>query len=250
MKVRLFVFILIAVSMTTVFGKDYANEQYGIHFILPDHWNIVDFEDLPLEKQQRLDNRYHPFKTLSICGFRDHHGPDRTNVIIKYKKFEKESLNKAINLAQSEYAKKMMITSAKLNASDGIGREIKEYKAVETECGFVNSTNRAYGFVRYKSNNKPNLVAIAVKIFVKDGVVDLDCFSIGSEADGFVDTVNTIADSFQYDGNTSTINNTSETPGPNELVTKQTFKGVWKWAGIILTVSIVLGILRMLFFRD
>lgn len=256
MKFRVFMLISVVASVTNAFGVGYTNEEFGIHFVLPNHWKAVDFGDLPLEKQQKLDRLYHPFKTLVISGLKDQNGLLLSRIIIQYRKYEKSSFEKAKNLIQTEFGKEMMMTSAKLNAEDVVGREIKQYNIVEIKCDFIESTNRAYGIVRYESSDKPNLIAMAAKLLCKDGVVNLRCFARGAEADGFVDIVDSIADSFQYNGSSNVV--TNETSQMNTEMSEeeaarvsreQTAKSIWKWVGIILTISIVLGFAKMLFAR-
>lgn len=254
MKTNGFLLILILSLVTTVFGKSYDNDEYGIHFTLPDHWEVIDFESLPLEKQQGLNRLYRPFKTLAICKLKDQSNLLLSQVIIQYRGFEKVTFSEAKKYIQSQDAEKRMITSAEINVSDVIGRDIKKYRLVETKCDFVKSANGLYGIVRYEGNDTLKVIGAEVKFLCIDGWVNLCCFSRGSEADRFVDTVNEIADSFQYDDNVlegrEISDEVSESSASDNYVRKQTFKAIWKWGGIILIISIVVGILKMLFFRD
>jgi hypothetical protein len=249
MKFRIFVLMLVIVTVTNVFGIDYTNEEYGIHFVLPDHWKVIDYEDFPLEKQQRLDNRYRSFKTLAICGFRGHDGPDLTQIIIQYRRFEGTTFSEAKRFIQTKRCKELMITFAETNAEYAVGKEIKQYSIIESNSDFIKSANRAYGIVHYESNDKPKIVAMEVKFLCKDGWVGLRCFSRGSEANRFVDTVNKIADSFQYDGSSTVVKNEMSEEDASRLSREQTADNIWEWAGIILTILIVLGVIKMLFFR-
>ena len=250
MKIRVLSFISIMMFAANVFGLDYSNEQYGIHFTLPDHWKVIDFESLPVEKQQRLDNRYHPFKTLAICGFKNTDGLGGTTTLIQCRKFKRSTFDKTKRYLRTEFAKEMMITSTKMAAEDAMGQKLNEYKTTKTESNFIKSTNRIYGVVHYEGKGKPKIVAMVVKFLCKDGVVNLRCFARGSEAENFVDTVNKIADSFQYDGSNTVIKSEMSEEEATQLSREQIADNIWKWAGIILTISIVLGVLRMLFFRD
>ena len=249
MKFRVFVLMLVIIAVTNVFGIDYTNEEYGVHFVLPDHWKVIDYEDLPLEKQQRLDKRHHPFKTLAICGFRNHDGPDLTQIFIHYRRFDRVTFSEAKKRIKTEFIQKMMITSAKTNVTDVIGREVKQYRIFEKKCGLIKSANRLYGLVHYKGYDRPEIIAMEVKFLCKDGWVGLGCFSRGSETENFVDSINKIADSFQYDGSSTVVKNEMSEEEASRLSREQTADNIWEWGGIILTILIVLGFIKMLFFR-
>ena len=132
---------------------------------------------------------------------------------------------------------------------DVIGREIKQYRLVETKFALIKSANRLYGIVRYEDNDKSKIIGAEVKIVCKDGWVTLCCFARGTEAERFVDTVNNIADSFQYDGSSTVVKNEMSEEEASRLSREQTADNIWEWAGIILTILIVLGFIKMLFFR-
>lgn len=247
MKFYVITLTLTIASITNVFGMDYINEEYGIHFVLPGNWKVIDFIDLPLEKQKKLNRITRPFNTLSISSYKEENGQDSSQIIIQYRKFENSTFEKAKRFIQTEHGKELLITSAKGHVEES--QKIKLYKVVETESDFVNSANRGYAIVHYESNGRPDLIGMVVKILVKDGVVNLRCFARGSETGEFVDTVNNIADSFQYNGygfSQGTVFSDDDEAYSDE----QTAKQIWKWGGILLTVSIILGFIKMLFFRD
>ncbi|MCK4998340.1 MAG: hypothetical protein KAS23_02355 [Anaerohalosphaera sp.] len=249
MKIKIIVLMLINMIQTGVRGQDFKNEEYGISFVLPDQWRIIEYGDMQLDRQKKLDNMFHPFKTLAVCGVWDSSNPDMSQIFIQYRKFEKSNYNKAKRFIQTDLAKERMIGSAEINAKDGLGREINYYKITYSKSDFISSADRAYGVVHYEGDSKPKVIGMDVKFLCRDGWVGLRCFSRGSETNTFESIVNSIADSFQYEGHKSMAGTEVSVEEADRLSYEQTGKNIWKWLGIILTISIVLGLIRMVFFR-
>jgi hypothetical protein len=249
MKFRFFVLMLVIVAVTNVFGIDYTNEEYGIHFVLPDNWEITDYENLSIKTQQMLIRKYKPSQTLAVCGVKSPNGLNRTTMIIQYLDFTTIELRNAKKELQSEHGRKMMITLAKLLAGDSIGKKLKSYHIVNSDSDFDNDSNIASGKIYYQDRDKSDFVAMVSKLIVKDGIVTLQSFALGTDVDAFEETIGEIIDSFQYDGSSTVVKNEMSEEDASRLSREQTADNLWEWAGIILTILIVLGVIKLLLFR-
>jgi len=254
MKIKSIFFLpLIFIFVSNAFSKDYINEQYGISFSLPDDWKVVDYEDLSSEKQQRLKKNYKQSQTLAICGIKRPDRWNRTTVIIQYQNFKDIGFRDAIRELKSEHGKKMMISLAKLLALDTIGGRLQSYHIVESDSDFDNDRSMAFGKVYYQNRDKSDFVAMVSKLLVKDGIVTLQCFSLGTEVDTFEKTIGEIIDSFEFDPGAKSKGISGAIPQDikevGNLSKEQKFNRILKWGGIIVTISIILGFVKMLLAR-
>ncbi|MBW8001642.1 MAG: inositol polyphosphate kinase family protein [Planctomycetes bacterium] len=253
MKIRsIFVMTLIVMFVSNVFGKNYINEQYGVSFILPDDWKVIEYEDLSPEKQQRLEKNYKQSQTLAICGIKRPDRWNRTTVIIQYQDFKEMGFRDATRELKSEHGKKMMISLAKLLALDTVGGRLESYRIVKSDSDFDNDRSMAFGKVYYYNPDKSDFVAMVSKILLEDGMVTLQSFSFGTEVENFEGTIGEIIDSFEFDddGEPKGIFDAApqEAKELGDMSNPATLKQVTKWIGWILTILIVGGIAKKIFF--
>lgn len=254
MKIKsIFALTLIFIVVSNAFSKDYMNEQYGISFSLPDDWKVTDYEDLSPEIQQKLIRLYKQSQTLGVCGIKKPDKWNRTTMIIQYQDFKNVGFRDAMRELKSEHGKEMMITLAKLLALDTMGGRLRSYHIVESDSDFDKDRDMAFGKIYYQTRDKSDFVAKVSKLLVKDGIVTLQCFSLGTEVDTFEKTIGEIIDSFEFDPGAKSKGISGAIPQDiNEvgnLPKEQTFNRIWKWVGIILTISIILGFVKMLLAR-
>lgn len=250
MKIIGLFFVLLASFNTIAFSREYNNEEYGLYLVVPDHWKVVEFDNLPSEKQMRLAKLYHPFKTLAVCGYRSQDGLDVKQIIIQFRKFEKSNYNKAKKFILTEKAQEMMISSAEVNAGDAMGREITHFKLIDSNYGFHDDSNMAYGIVYYENSKKASAVAMEAKIVCKGGWINLCCFSKGLNSKTIIDIVNDIAKSIEFRENSIFVKKENNRNAEGSQSHEQIAETIWKWLGIVLTLLIVGGILKMLLFRN
>ncbi len=204
------IFLLVMLFAPSAFAKEYTNSQYGLNFTLPESWKIAEVEDLSPKKQEGLKKHYDNHQTLAICGVKDPDKINRSTVLFQYLRFQKTNFRKAKNLMKSEHGKKMTLSIAKRVARDAMDKELKSYREVDTSSYFDNSVPMAYAIVSYRHEEKyakasyqhediPDLICIASKLLVKDGVVTMLCFAQGTETTNFVDAIDDVIASFYYD---------------------------------------------------
>lgn len=254
MKVKNIIFLsLILVMVSSAFSKDYINEQYGISLNIPDDWKVIAYEELPLEKQQKLKADNRQSETLAICGIKRPDEFNMTTLIIQFQNFKEIQLNDAIKELKSEHGKEMMISLAELFALDCFGGRLKTYSIVKSDSDFDKSKNISFGKIYYHDPDKGDFVAMVSKILYKGGLVTLQSFAFGSEVANFESTINKTIDSLKFDSVSASENTPDKMQDDVEEVkhhtNDQNFDKIWKWAGIILTASIVLGFIRMVLRR-
>lgn len=254
---HIFLVLIILLYATTIFGADYNNNEYGIQFVLPENWKVIDYKELSVQKQKLVDGRYHPHKTLSICGYKGQDGNDQVNVFILFRNFDSTNFKEAKSYIRTEHAKDVMISSLERAAENAIGKEIKKYHKVRQEHRLGQSGKYFYGIAYYERDNK-KLTVVVAKLLCRKGWITLRGFSKELEAEDFVSTVDNVISSFKYLGSTDTQITTtdelsSKTTGGSEenvIAPEKAINRFWKWNSVVVAVLVVFGLLRAILFRD
>lgn len=233
--------IMVLAFVSPVFGMVYEHEEYGLRITFPGHWDTRDIKDLSTEFQQRMERMY-SFDTLALSRIVSDDNTDRASILVQFNKFEQATYQQARSRMRSQLSKEAIVTEARRYAESNTGRDYRR-GTYETESNFVSASNRAYGIFRPDTST----IAMIVKILVPEGVVNLKCFAAGAEAEGFVERVHKIADSFEYIGAATILGQYAD--APPEVLAKDALGFAWEWLGIILVVLIVLGFAKMVLFR-
>ena len=229
-----YVFFLMIAALGNIYGMNYSNEELDFSIDIPSGWTINLQDQWPEEFKGDLQKHFIR-QPLFILKPSDVDISDSCIMV-----FGKKIDSKRPGIAKALFdqnAEKTMTSDT--DAKRILGEEINNYRKIDTYYYHEPTTNLYTANVIYEHENEKNTTFITVEAtFLKSQKrITLQGYSKSINPEEYWTNFQNVVDSVQF--------------GIKDFAAEQlTFDGIWKWAGIVLTVLIVLGILKMLFFRD
>jgi hypothetical protein len=232
----------------------YHNEEFEFSINVPSEWQISFQNEWPEEIKTVLAQRYFS-KILFMLNPLGVKAPDAPCIMVFGQKIEGMTTSEAITFIRQSWEKQGLVSAEEM-AEELLLKKIKQYEKIETLCDYNSSKNMGIAKILYKHDNEENtyFTVAFIKYIGLRRDITFRAYWKGENPEEFMVILGGFIDSFQFDQDANPKNMLETIPEEIEeignLSKEQKFGRVLKWAGIILTVSIVLGFLKMLFFRD
>ena len=246
---RKFVIIVILSVSSLAFAQDeYHDDEFGFTIDIPSQWYATSENEWSDEVKSDLKrsgsnpillinpSRINSLKPpcISVHGIKLKR-TTTSEAIANFRKNGKEILNK----------------STKYSAMIALGPKFKEYSKIDLFYHYDSSRCMALAKKLYQHNyDRSNYFMAAMAKFIgRQRRVEFDGYSEGQEPDQFWQVFTEVIDSFEFDADAKPKGILGTVPQEikevSKLSSREMFKRVWKWIGIILPVLIVLGFVKM-----
>ncbi|MBC8392719.1 MAG: hypothetical protein H8E17_09180 [Deltaproteobacteria bacterium] len=242
---RFILFVICGVASICFAQETYRNEEFGFTIDVPSNWYINFDKEWPVEVKTALKQK-HAGKFLFMLNPLGVKASDSPCVRVLGGLGTSKINFRAAYIKKN--GKRMLTSSLKHMADELLGSNIKQYHEVDTFYENDPSRQLAIAKILYKQND-PNtyFMVTSAKFYGRPRSVNFQGYWSGVEHEDFWQVFTEVIGSYKFDKYSITIDFPlfDKDADPKEKVFI-----LWKWAGIILTISIAIGILRMLFFRD
>lgn len=235
--VYILIFILFS-SLSSFAQEEYYNDSLGFGFVVPQGWELSFQEDWP--EEIRTDFRFMG-STDFLCN------PENIE-LLKFPFIWIEAVQESVRDKEGFISEVYLLSRLDVDKMNLPGRSDRFVK-VDTHYEKVNN-HIALAMSVYRKSRTSRKTVIARAHFVgTDNYLVVRGFWTAETHEQVWAIYNDVIDSFKYNPEMSaSISERIE----NEIEEMTPVKGIsliWKWAGIILTISIVVGIAKWMFGR-
>ena len=249
---RLYAFVFLFAASACLAQETYHNEEYGFTIDIPSQWYSTDEDEWSDILKAKLKRSFST-KTLLLLNPSGVEPPKTPHIQIQGKELKKSTTSEAI-AALKKNDGKGVVSAAKWTALRKIGKVIEQYDKIDSFYDYDSSRKLAIAKVLYKHKESGTFFIGAIaKRIGRQRVVDIRGYWKGDDPKEFWQVFTEVVDSFEFDpdakpkGTIGAI--AQEIKETGNLSAEKKFDRIWKWGGIILTISIILGFAKMIIRR-
>jgi len=248
----LVVMIILFASSLTLAQDEYHDDEFGFTVNASAGWQISTEDQWPDKTKTFLKN-YYVNKTILMINPLGIEPPKNPCIQIQGKKLDRTTTSEAIDHLKDK-GKEAMIERAKSVAEDFLAKKLKEYSKIDEFYDYDSKRYLAIAKVVYKHNKDDTYALTArAKAIRLQRVIDFRAYWKGENPEDFWQVLTEVINSFNFDTDTTPKRGlgkiTRDIKEVDNLSKEEKFSRIWEWAGIILTISIVLYVIKKLFFR-
>jgi len=237
LNVRYVVIVFLCTASVCLAQETYHNEEFGFIIDTPSEWR-VSLEDEWSDKVKTAFKLLYTSKPLCILYPSGIKTTDAPCIIVFGQKTREVTTPELIELIKNT-GEKMLTSHAEDLAKGLLGKKFKQYREIDAFYDYNSSRELATASIFYKHNNEDNVYFIVAraKFIGLQRVIDFRGYWKGDDPDRFQAVFDEVIDSFDFDPEAKPSGNLSK---------EQKFDRILKWGGTILTISIILGFIRIL----
>ena len=223
----------------------YHNTDMHFSFILPEGWEQIPVDELSREDRKALERDF-TSKTTFVCQKIDAEYLTIPCILVQIKSTEevRETELEKLFLQNKEMTLKVLRTNIEgIQKAEGptMLKSWKGAKQVEIDAYYDKGKHASFETARLRHKNGGDIVLVTVKLLGSHRMASLQCFADGEDAEGFLDLVDEVVDSFAYDKGYGFGEGKGIAPG---LTKKLVGRGIWSWILPILGISVFIWLLR------
>lgn len=231
---RYLIIIFLCVTSVCLAQETYHNEEFGFTIDIPSEWHI-SFEDEWSDKVKIALEQLYLSKVLFMLNPSGVKAPDAPCI----RAFgQMGGMKTHLRIAYVKKNGQRVLTSRMENAANEVlGQKIKQYRKIDTFYDYDSSRNLAIAKLIYKHNDEKNTHFVLTRaMFIGlQRVVNFQGYWKGVEPEEFWQVFREVVDSFRFEQDVK--------------VKEESFNRILKWGSIILTISIILGFVKMLLLK-
>ena len=238
---RYFIIFLLCITSVCLAQENYHDDEFSFNFEVPSGWNISFENEWPDKLKAALERAY-ATKTLLLLTPSDRKPSEMPLIQIQGKELKRTTTYEEIESIKKKHSKDM-ISSAEYTALAKLGLKRKQYRQIDTFYNYDSSRKFAIAKILYQHRNEDVYFLSAIAKFIGlQRVIDFRGYWRGEDPEEFWQVFNKVTDSFEYDKDAAAPFSSSF-EGRN--LSEKMLNKVIKWGGIILTISIILGLVKM-----
>ena len=223
--------------------ETYHNEEFGFTVNIPSGWEMTTWDQLPDKTKTSLEKALQ--KSFLIIHLLDVEPPKNPCILVRGHEIRRGTTSGAISKFKKTGKEHMM----KITKYFG-----KHYQQVDSSYDYDPKRYVGVAKILYQHKNDDTyLLSTCAKFIGVERVVDFEGRWKGDDPEEFWQVFTEVIDSFELDPDATPKGGlgkiTQEIKEVSELSDEQKFNRIWKWGGIILTISIILGFVKMLLAR-
>jgi len=223
--------------------ESFHNDEFGFTIEMPVGWNISFENEWSNEVKDSLE-RVFDGKTLLMLNPSDVKAPKTPCIQVQGRKLQKTTTSEAINTLKHT-GEEFMTYSAEYLAESLLGRNVNQYDKMDTFYDYDSSRKAAIAKILYQHKREDiYFLSARAKFIGLQRVIDFRGYWEGDDPESFWQTFNEVIDSFEFDQDARPGGILGAAKEIGDMSKEQKFNLIWKWAGIILTISIIIGIAR------
>lgn len=252
-KLRICSVITFLLASVCLAQETYHNEEFGFTIDIPSQWHL-SLEDQWPDKVKAALEKHYSFKTLLIFNPSGGQVLRFPSILVQGETLKRTTTSEMIADLEKNGKERLTKFTEYMAKYDLLGKKINQYSVIDKFYDYDSSRYLAISKILYKHNEDGTYVLVAQAKFIgRKRVINLPCYWKGDNPDEFWDIFTELVDSFKFDPETTPKGGlgkiTQEIKEVSELSDEQKFNRIWKWGGIILTISIILGFAKMLLAR-
>ena len=235
--------------------ETYHNNEFGFTIDIPSQWYATTENDWSDKIKAVLKKHYGndpPLLILNPLGTETLKIP---SIMVTGIQLKKTTTSEAI-AGLKKNGRDMMISCAGYIAKyDVLGKKLDQYRKIDTFYDYDSARKLAIAKILYQHKNEVNtyFTAAKAKFIGLQRVVDFDAYWKGDDPEEFQVVFNEVIDSFEFDKDARPKGILGRVPQEIKEVSglskEQKFRRILKWGSILLTISIILGFVKMIFSR-
>ncbi len=217
--------------------ESFRNDEFGFALEVPVGWNISFENEWPDEVKDSLE-RLHESKTLLMLNPSGIKAPKAPCIQVQGRKLQKTTTSEAIKVLK-ETGKKYVTASARYLAQSLLGRNANQYNQIDTFYDYDSARKLAVAKILYQHKDRDiYFLSASAKFIGLQRVIDFQGYWKGDDPESFWQVFIGVTDSFEFDADAK------PKWGIGDMSGEQKFGLIWKLVGIILTISIIIGIVK------
>lgn len=223
------------------------NDEFGFTIGIPSQWHATTENDWSnkikaVSKKQFWSSK--PLLILNPSGAKTLNVP---SIIVHGIKLKRTTTSEAIADLKKNGSDTMTSSAENIAMFRVLGKNFNQYREEDTFYDYDSSKNCATAIILYQHNTENTYFTAAMsKCIGLKRVVDFRGYWKGANPEEFRQIFNGVIDSFEYDSDAAAPFGSS-IEGRN--LSEKILNKALKWGGIILTISIILGFVKMLLGR-
>lgn len=220
------------------------NDEFGFTIDIPSGWYMTSENEWSDKVKKVLEKRYSSGNLLILnpSGIEPLRFP---SIIVQGIKLKRTTTSEAIADLKNNGKERLTKHTGYMAKYDLLGKKINQYSKTDTFYNYDSSRKMAIAKILYEHNKEGTYVLVTMAKFIgRKRVVDFRGYWKGDDPEGFWQTFNEVIDSFEFDQDAKPGGIFGEAKEFSDMSKKQKFNLIWKWGGIILTISIIIGITR------
>jgi len=242
---RYFIVIIFCITSVCLAQETYHDEDYGFTIDIPSNWYISFDDEWPDEVKSALEQHYlsKALFMLSPLGVEVPYSP----CIRVFGGIGTKNTNLRTTYVEKN-GKRMLTSKMKSMIDELLEGDVKQYHEIDTYYDYDSSKYLAIAKTLYKHNEESTYFMVTSAKFIgQPQGIDFQGYWAGIEHEEFWQVFSEVVDSYRF-GQVSEVVDSLKfgtEPKSKEEVVNQ----IWKWGGIILTISIILGFTKKLLGR-
>ncbi|UCH89279.1 MAG: hypothetical protein JSV49_01130 [Thermoplasmata archaeon] len=221
------------------------NPEHHFSFELPEGWEAIPENDLPNRDRELLKDTFEK-ETVALCQKIGAEYFTTPYILVQF--FGNGEINEfeLDKLLVSNVGKSIMLKSReemiqRLQKAEGcLPNPWKGAERINVEVDYDKDRHISFETAKLYHNNVGHIISTSVKLLGSHRMVALQCYADGEDAEGFLDLVDEVVDSFAYDEGYGFGEGEGVAPG---LTKKLLGRGIWSWIWPILAISVFFWLL-------
>lgn len=248
----LIVIIILFASSLTLAQDEYHDDEFGFTVNASAGWQIST-EDQWTDKTKTFLKNYYVNKTILMINPLGIEPLKNPCIQIQGKILDRTTTSEAIGHLKDK-GEEVMLKYTRYVAEDFLGKKLKEYSEIDEFYDYDSKRSLAIAKVVYKNNKNDTYALTAMaKAIGLQRVIDFRAYWKGENPEDFWQVLTEVINSFNFDTDTIPKRGLGKIARDikevDNLSKVEKVSRIWEWAGIILTISIVLYFIKKLFFK-
>lgn len=252
---RHFTIVLLCFSSLCLAQEKYHNEEFGFTIEAPSGWQLRLEDEWSDKVKAVLKKHYFSSSNLLILNPSGTKTLNVPSIIVHGIKLKRTTTSEAIADLKKNGRNGMISSAENIARYDVLGKKINQYRKIDTFYDYNSSKNLAIAIILYQHEDEENthFMAATAKFIGLQRVIDFRGYWKGDDPEEFQKVFDEVINSFEFDQDAKPKGILGAVPQEikevGRLSKEQKFNRIWKWGGAILTISIILGFIKMLLGR-
>lgn len=238
--------VILCTASVCLAQENYYDDEFEFTIGIPSQWYATTENEWSGKVEGVLKKHYWSSKPLLILNTLDTEILNIPSIIVTGIKLERTTTFEAIADLKKNGHDRMISSAENIAKYDVLGKKIKQYRQIDTFYDYNSSRKFAVAKILYQHKDEDiYFLSAMVKFIGRQRVIDLRGYWSGVDPEEFWQVFTEVVDSFEFDQDAKPRGILGEIKEISHLSKEQKFNRIWKWGGTILTISIILGFVKM-----
>ncbi|HEG44278.1 MAG TPA: hypothetical protein ENH94_09540 [Phycisphaerales bacterium] len=242
---RYFMVIIFCITSVCLAQETYHDEEYGFTIDIPSNW-YISFDDEWSDELKTTHEQHYLSDVLFVLNPLDVEIAD-SPCIRAFAGLAKKTTRFGFN-AFIQRGESVLTRSMRQTADMVLGEKIKQYREINVFYDYEPAKRLAIAKILYKHNSDNTFFMVTrAKSFGQTQSINFQGFSSGVDHEDFWQVFSEVVDSYRFGQVSEVVDSLKFGTEPKSK--EEVLNQIWKWGGIILTISIIIGVAKKLLGR-